>query len=857
MAGNANHCSFVLLAEFHILEGAQLKYQFPQPLGVDERYQFQPLHIENYTHNAPSVLAMSMLPDGAETQLDDWTIFFLNQTPFNTISPVLALDTPEVKTIGLPGEDDDLRDSDRPELLCVLNLVRTKHDKSLDRGAQVLALAICTRHPFIQIFKPFLLLALDDYFSDPSQDCLARLFDAVNSMDLSGAPKLTRSEKLVMRSSERKDIFAEKMAQAPQQSWAHSGVGSKSGLQHKSTNSNESYSSFEEGIMLRGKERDRYPEDGRNRRKDSQRGRERIDTESMATAVPSQNQHSPSDSSFSLGGSAVWVGDESGLDFAPKEKATDASSVASMTGGSTLVGSTRNRRSTDASSSSSHAHGKEQNYRPLTSYHFDPHLRHGIVKDTHFYHTTAAYKDHQLPIKMPLSTFPEEVGDYSLITLIKVFSAHPVVSGPVHPHLHTNGPQTHPIIVLFNALVTGKRIIFLGHKRPAGEVSSFVLSACALGSGCGAVLRGFIERAFPYANLRNRDEWESVPAYIAGVTNPIFEASRQWDLFLDISTGNVTVAKDIHSNYPPMNLQLSGPLITRSGTLKAETSVGSEDDIARMASNNTDRVFIEDIRTAIEDHFGESLVRMRFTEYVTRFVRLASRYEEELSGGTSFGFPSSPFIDGRPPKLGSGIAFIDDIIGWKELLANGHRIEAWRKTNSYKYLTMDYPKHQANSAIKGFDVVHQLFRLRYTKNMQDAEALAIMRSLAEGVKTYDQVVELLASLPHGGGLLYLGFSLFHQKEAVREHTVNLFNQLRVYPVGVLHLQALNHFQRYAYVRQAHAKERRLFEQQHESRQQPGNQQYGTDGVPYGMASNAFGRTHSNSVIAQQPNGVFG
>ena len=36
MSSNANHCSFVLLAEFHIFEGAQLKYQFPQPLGVDE-----------------------------------------------------------------------------------------------------------------------------------------------------------------------------------------------------------------------------------------------------------------------------------------------------------------------------------------------------------------------------------------------------------------------------------------------------------------------------------------------------------------------------------------------------------------------------------------------------------------------------------------------------------------------------------------------------------------------------------------------------------------------------------------------------------------------------------------------------
>jgi hypothetical protein len=75
-----------------------------------------------------------------------------------------------------------------------------------------------------------------------------------------------------------------------------------------------------------------------------------------------------------------------------------------------------------------------------------------------------------------------------------------------------------------------------------------------------------------------------------------------------------------------------------------------------------------------------------------------------------------------------------------------------------------------------------------------------MRSLADGVKTYDQVVEvgpnpivllslnhlqtqLLASLPHGGGLMYLGFCLFHQKEAVRECTVNLFNQLRAYPVS--------------------------------------------------------------------------
>ena len=56
--------------------------------------------------------------------------------------------------------------------------------------------------------------------------------------------------------------------------------------------------------------------------------------------------------------------------------------------------------------------------------------------------------------------------------------------------------------------------MFLGHGRPAGQVATYVLSACALGSGCGSVLRGFVERAFPYAHLTNREEWESM--YVRG-----------------------------------------------------------------------------------------------------------------------------------------------------------------------------------------------------------------------------------------------------------------------------------------------------------------------------------------------------
>lgn len=42
MSGTTQHCSFVLLADFDIDRGAQLTYQFPQPLGMDEGYATLP-----------------------------------------------------------------------------------------------------------------------------------------------------------------------------------------------------------------------------------------------------------------------------------------------------------------------------------------------------------------------------------------------------------------------------------------------------------------------------------------------------------------------------------------------------------------------------------------------------------------------------------------------------------------------------------------------------------------------------------------------------------------------------------------------------------------------------------------------
>lgn len=48
----------------------------------------------------------------------------------------------------------------------------------------------------------------------------------------------------------------------------------------------------------------------------------------------------------------------------------------------------------------------------------------------------------------------------------------------------------------------------------------------------------------------------------------------------------------------------------------------------------------------------------------------------------------------------------------------------------------------ATDSIQGFDIAHQLWRLRYAKKMSDGEAELIMRTIATNLQTYDQVTQV-------------------------------------------------------------------------------------------------------------------
>lgn len=162
------HVEYILVASFDIDRGPVMEHQYPVAITGDEH-----------------MLAELMLPDQAHARNQDWTIFFLHKD----ISKEEEEESQQARerrrrrrkrrqdrAAGIATEesdeddgdsqgdglDDDLDDEptdsepeggEGPPLIHVLNLVNTKHDKSVKRGAVVKAMAICTRHPFLHIYK--------------------------------------------------------------------------------------------------------------------------------------------------------------------------------------------------------------------------------------------------------------------------------------------------------------------------------------------------------------------------------------------------------------------------------------------------------------------------------------------------------------------------------------------------------------------------------------------------------------------------------------------------------------------------------------------------------------------------------
>ena len=427
--------------------------------------------------------------------------------------------------------------------------------------------------------------------------------------------------------------------------------------------------------------------------------------------------------------------------------------------------------------------------------------RYIVPRDTHEFESKVVYNQIPVPVKIPTGTFPETVGDFSLIKLIQAFSV-PHASSPqpfaLHPHLTTSGAYTHPIIVLINALLTGKRVIFLGHNRPSGEVAEAVLAACSLASG--GIFRGFTRHAFPYTDLTKIEELLNVPGFIAGVTNPTFAIHHEWwDLLCDVPTGRMKISNRIEN--APMteglvNFQQQNPSYApnANGTGSGSSSLASNGD------PTGDQAFIDSINNSINSRHGEAAIRSKWREYIFKFTRVAAAFEESVYGASNICPGASEADAGAHGVHGHGYIWPDDSAKARELGANVWRIEAWRKTRTYWTFVHDLAAVWERTPIRSIDLAHQHDRLRSLK-LSHEESGAIYLALAAAVRSYDEVCQLLCVTPESNaGLFYISLGLFHPDAKVRAATVELLERMMGHEAGRHFWGQLGRFAKLAFLR---------------------------------------------------------
>ena len=450
--------------------------------------------------------------------------------------------------------------------------------------------------------------------------------------------------------------------------------------------------------------------------------------------------------------------------------------------------------------------------------------KYAVPRDTHEFESRVTYNGIPIPIKVPTAISPETVGDFSLIKLIQKFS-EPHSKSPqpfaLHHHLTTSGAYTHPIIVLINALLTQKRIIFLGHNLPSSEVAEAVLAACALASG--GLLRGFVRHAFPYTDLTKIDDLLKVPGFIAGVTNPAFAHKAEWwDLLCDLPTGRMKISNRIEQ--PPVTDGLLA--FQQIGGVMNTATANVTDGKSGAADPTGDTQFMEDLLKSINNRLGENAIRAKWRSWVVRFTRIAAALEELVFGASALYIGTHETDAGVYGVSGHGLVWADDAAKLRELGANVYRVEGWRTTRSYYSFVQDLANRWEKRPVRGIDLHHQHDRLQYSKPGSEvcgAIFLALARVVeeagreAEGGNSnpdlssalersltlshnntsavyhrapsaelrYDTILQLLTVMPatSAGGLFHVGLGLFHQSAEVRHATARLLELIKEHPAG--------------------------------------------------------------------------
>lgn len=170
-----------------------------------------------------------------------------------------------------------------------------------------------------------------------------------------------------------------------------------------------------------------------------------------------------------------------------------------------------------------------------------------------------------IPIKIPMIQLPDTIGDYLNPTdlnlrpnLINILNAK-LASSHLHDELTIYGLLTPPIIVLINAILTGKRIMVMLYENLLGYIIDHILLILKLITG-GGILSGLFQyNLFPIMDVSKIDLLEQCQHYIAGTINPFFKNNdKLWDVLYDLDSNEFHILSQNTSPQPDIkNLIIS------------------------------------------------------------------------------------------------------------------------------------------------------------------------------------------------------------------------------------------------------------------------------------------------------------
>jgi len=372
-----------------------------------------------------------------------------------------------------------------------------------------------------------------------------------------------------------------------------------------------------------------------------------------------------------------------------------------------------------------------------------------------------------LPVKVsfPLYTTPDEVLNLETPALTTL--------------CQTLGPEA--TMRVFNAIVAGERVMFVGHQHSAQEVSYMVLAAAAMVS---PPLSGMImSRVYPYANLTDMAFLEA-RGFVAGVTNPVFEGNpKWWDLcvVLNLQERTATV--------------VSAEEKAREKARKAgrrEAAAGERPEDSREEQRRSDLAFAHRVLAGIRGGLGEDWVRSQFRTLTWLLVDLCGDEEPSL------------------PGVGGG--------QWDRLRAlNALRLAAFRASPGAAAAiarrrnpwAAQAPEGGADggdeegaegaggliSGLGGSALRHGVRRLALGGTAGDAETARIFTALvalASGPAAESALQVLLTLLPEAdGGLTVLSAGLLHGSRTVRDDAAAVLRKLRTFQSTAPAVASLN------------------------------------------------------------------